>query len=500
MSGGGAGASKRKNDVQISNWILMPILIAVICQWTSSSCFYQFPQLFEDYLIGKFNITTVEVSFLYSIGSVPNLFVNIFAALLVRATGIGYSALIFQTLIFTGVVLTSWGVYIESFDMMIVGRIIFGMGYDTTLLGQSIATNKWFSGRFLTITFSLNKFTSYLFSSSSVYIMPIFYKMTRGVQLPLLGYGFIAFFVFMLTLMFFFVDYLNEYKLGLEDEDDETNADGEKFVFNVSDLRFVSGLSWMIMSLIAIYPQCYLQFMNIGTDLVVKRFGDPYLAAKNVIASVPMISMVSLLVMGWWFGKYGKKGLGLLITGLLFILGYFSMSLLPDDARNESFIGTFFISMGLSMYCVCSWSSLMLSVPAEAAELMIAFGATFQNLLLATLPVFFGVVDTSRTPGAYENSLYMLMGLSSIGATIGGCIVWADCTAFKVIHMPENDPKVKDAKKGVRRVFFQKLRKAKGQAVPAEDEDEVPQDQDSSMTLDDSFDRRDIRESEEVDL
>ena len=60
----------------------------------------------------------------------------------------------------------------KVFTYLIVGRAIFGIGCETSYVAQSGVTDLWFSGKFLTVAYSMNRFTTYLFVSGSIFLLP----------------------------------------------------------------------------------------------------------------------------------------------------------------------------------------------------------------------------------------------------------------------------------------------------------------------------------------
>lgn len=85
---------------------------------------------------------------LYSIYSWPNLVLAMVGGVLVdNVLGVRRSALVFTLLVLLGAWVTYLGVVHTSYDLLLVGRIIFGFGGETQIVAQYSFIGNWFDGR-----------------------------------------------------------------------------------------------------------------------------------------------------------------------------------------------------------------------------------------------------------------------------------------------------------------------------------------------------------------
>lgn len=84
---------------------------------------------------------------LYSSYSYPNMFFSIICGVLIdKIIGLRKSLLLFQVLTLTGVIVTALSaVLLQEFSLMLVGRVIFGIGSESMWIIQSSTINRWFA-------------------------------------------------------------------------------------------------------------------------------------------------------------------------------------------------------------------------------------------------------------------------------------------------------------------------------------------------------------------
>lgn len=407
-----------------------------------SNLLLRFPQLFESQLINKFTITTVEVSLLYSVSSAPNLVSNLIAAWLIEKIGLGISALLFSTQVFIGIFICFYGITNGQFKLLLIGRFIFGIGFDTTFLAQTLAAERWFSGRFMTLAISLNRSCVYLFAAISTYLQPELFFKYRGFEVPLFAYALVAVMCFLSTAMFTMIHIKKEHIL-----EDKQTKNAMKSKFSWKDFKHLDFMPWMIAINLALISNCYYQVMNFSTDMIVNRYGLEYVEAKNAGTLIPIVSMILIPIFGFMFNKYGKKGLGMMISAILAVITFGTMSVIPLGC-DKSFVYYFLIMIAVfrSIYTSCVWSCLVLSVPKQASTAFVAFGATLQNICMASFPPLFAKLNYQRNSASYQKSIYFLIGMSIVSFCLSFVINLVDLRTDKILFLPENDDVVAELK------------------------------------------------------
>ncbi|KAM3575962.1 hypothetical protein VYU27_002147 [Nannochloropsis oceanica] len=161
------------------------VLLMASCLTIGSYYVYDTPsslyaQIQEHFLFYNKDATaqasTFELYFnlLYSVYSIPNILLPFLGGHLVDTVGMRACIVVFSLLVLTGQVITALGVTIQSMTIMLVGRLIFGLGGECLVVGQSAFISAWFHSRevafALGFTLSVSRLGSVLNDWGSPYI------------------------------------------------------------------------------------------------------------------------------------------------------------------------------------------------------------------------------------------------------------------------------------------------------------------------------------------
>eukprot|EP00760_Papus_ankaliazontas_P035593 PhM_4_TR7923/c2_g1_i1/m.41315 len=113
---------------------------------------------------------------LYSVYNYPNMVLALFGGVLIdRVFGIRRATLLFTALIFAGSALFWFGVIGTSYWIMVIGRILFGLGGESLSVAQSAYTSRWFAkSPALAISFGICLSFSRVGSAFTFLFMPSF--------------------------------------------------------------------------------------------------------------------------------------------------------------------------------------------------------------------------------------------------------------------------------------------------------------------------------------
>ena len=115
---------KKEPSILISSLVFFTMMFMMV----SMAFGYDFPMLFTDQLIKEFEITTVEIEYLYSVYSIPNFVIAPLGGILLAYTGAGLGACILNGIIVTSTFLLFLGIQSRNFTVLLVSRMVFGFG------------------------------------------------------------------------------------------------------------------------------------------------------------------------------------------------------------------------------------------------------------------------------------------------------------------------------------------------------------------------------------
>lgn len=455
---------------------LLFIFATTVFMWGSGSFSYDFPQIFEPILITNFQISTFEVSYLYTSIAIASILVMPLGSFVISKTGLGLAALIFNFLIFIGTLIIYYGTNNKNFKYVFIGRMIYGIGCEPAFMCQNIAYEKWFSGRYLTIAYGLNRFFMYGFFVLDIYLQPKLFLDTRSLTTPVFIYGIFGAISCFTSVWYFYLEYQNEDKLehlkdienmmkreeegdntkyvateqllqkeiGIDEEKekDTETKDFKDLSFKFKDLNKVSSLSWILVAIICIMAQVNIQMTNFATDMLVMRYGLDYIEAKNTNMIVYSTSMILIPLASIFLGVKGKRGFFLILAGVVCVVTMiFMMKLTLGCERYKAYIAMFGIGIYWSLYTATVWTSLMLSLPKQAVSTMISITLTLQNSVFAALPPLFAMINQERKAKSYQKSLEILTGIAVLSLSLCVLAYLVDLKSHQVMELPENSEK-----------------------------------------------------------
>ena len=439
-------------------WITRLVLVLICLAAMGSAFQFDFPQVFEATLINTMGIDAHKVQFLYSIGSVPNLFSNVLASLILPKLGVGVIVLIFQAIAFAGASLTFLAIRANDYEMLWIGRIFIGMSGDLCYFGMILVCEKWFRGRLLSLSFGLGRFWYMVGSSMSFYLLPKIYLSSRSLEMTAFSCVVVCFLMFSCMAIFTVLDHIygdlleekqeeggskqveeREDRLAtldaslnadsvlsfeLQKEENELKKDEDrdrsttnKKEFRLKDLRHINSNAWGVVVFIILIPNIYFQFTNTGSDLLTSRYGLSYKSAKNTLSILPLIGGILTPITSAFYTNYGLKPAGLLFSTILALSAYSFFALLPMHC-GASWITLGLVLLGLH-YGVnfgCMWTCLLQLVPKQASSLILGLTLTFQNIFFTVIPILASFIYEERTPEAYQNWLYFMIGFALLAA------------------------------------------------------------------------------------
>ena len=401
---------------------------------------FDYPMLFTDQLIISMDITTVQIGYLYSIYSIPNLICVPIGGIIIGYLGSDTSSLLLTAVVFFGSIFNFLGVLTSNYYFLLIGRAIGGMGSQTLVIVQAVIVDEWFSGRLLSVALGSCNFLNFMSASADVFFSPQLLVKSRNLVVPFFVASCVAFLSW--TSSFFYYTTCQLFTKQKSQKDFKDKNIEKKWKFGFYDLRYLSGLYWLVMLQFVILTLIYYQFMSFVTDLLVVRYQYSYIKAKNIVALVPVSSALLLPFFSIFTLYYGKKALILLFSSLSGTAVFTILLLSPEIPSLVIFFSLGFLAIFFSSQASVIWPSITLVVPKEATGVSLAVSNTILNVFMTIMPVVFGNINKPRNAKAYRNSIWVLlfMAILSVGLSVLAALV--DYRGDRMLYLGENDKKV----------------------------------------------------------
>ncbi len=283
---------------------------------------------FSDFLSGlkplmesQMGISSSQFGTLLGMTTIANAFgMIIIGGIILDKWGIRLNAIVFGIVTVLGGVLTalgSAGTFSADPDsrltLMIVGRVIFGVGLETTCVLITRTIVKWFKGYELALALAISLGIGRLGTALGTAISP-----DIAGDNPATAITFAAG-LLVLGVLFFFVYLIFDVRIDKQQQTAADEIDEEKF--HLSDLAKLAGdrSFWAITLLCVAFYSAVFPFMQYAPDLLINKFGFSY--------NTPEAARIVLL---------GSATLGDISIYLLFFVFSILFSFLPDMVGKRS--------------------------------------------------------------------------------------------------------------------------------------------------------------------
>jgi MFS family permease len=269
---------------------------------------------FQDFLSGlkplmesQMGITSSQFGTLIGMTTFANVFgMIIIGGIILDKWGIRLTAVIFGGVTIIGTVIMALGangVFSSNLDskltVMIIGRVLFGVGLETTCVLITRTIVKWFKGYELAMAMAINMGIGRLGSALGTAISPDIAGKNPPTAITFAA-GLIV-----IGVLFYFIYLIFDVRIDKQLKTDAVACEDEKFRF--SDFgKLVTDRSFIAISLLCVaFYSAVFPFMQYAPDLLVNKFGFSYAlpeSAKIVLFGSSSLGNVSIYVLFFLFG------------------------------------------------------------------------------------------------------------------------------------------------------------------------------------------------------
>lgn len=363
----------------------------------------------------ELNISSTDYGIIVSFYSFPNTFLlmAVFGGIFLDRFGIRKTGFLFVLFCALGVGLTAYGAsgyfrsggigyyvfksflpgYSPELKMMILGRLLFGLGAETSIVVINKILVKWFKGKELAFAFAVNLAIARLGTAAALIFSPILIETNTGWTLALwvgallMGLGFLVFLIY----MFYDKKYTpKETKGSLLDTDER---------FNFSDIvGLLKNKAFIYISLLCLtFYSAVFPFQAFCPDFLHNKFNLSLKMSGMLSSLIIWGTIVFTPVFGKFVDKRGKRASLMFYGSAMLFIAHLTLSL----TYITPYVAMFIIGIGFSLVPAAMWPAVARIV--EEKRLGTAYGimTSIQNLGLFAFPIIAGkitdVVNSSIT-------------------------------------------------------------------------------------------------------
>ncbi|RKP12917.1 major facilitator superfamily domain-containing protein [Piptocephalis cylindrospora] len=353
-------------------------------------------------------IDNAQYGVLQSTNSLINSIIPLLGGVLMDRFGTGAGSILCTGLILLGSGLTAIAAEVRSYGLMLMARVLFGMGSGTIVVAQESILSTWFRGKGLAMTIGLQIATSRLFGFlAHASALPI--KLATG------HYGTVLWVAFALCLTSFTLNlvYLYVHRLSLRHHAHVVQARAKKphRRFSLSALLYIPGTFWLVPLTIALLSGVWMPFLAIVSDYMTVHFGSTDLIAAWTSSVSLAIPVILSPFCGFFFDRFGRRGPVVLLSALLLVL---AISLL-GWSHIHPLIGLTLFSLSLTLAPVALTTSVPLILPTHLVGTGLGIYKCAHSSGIAFVDVLVGSLQDGHG-GSYDPVLIFFLVLASVSS------------------------------------------------------------------------------------
>lgn len=378
------------------------------CNFLLGSYFcYDNPGPLETQLEKQFDLDSTHFSMLYTVYSMPNMVLPILGGVFLDRIGMRSGLILFTTVLTIGQLVFAMGGYSSNFDMMLAGRIIFGMGGESMCVAQSSIVSTWFKGKELAFALGINMSITRLGAVLNSAIVPSIYD-SNGLG-PALMLGFLIC-CFSLANAFGLV-YLDK-KAEDANPESEVARVAEEEKFSWSDLYSFDKSFWILTGSCVLTYMSIFPYIQVASDLLQSKYHFDKITAGYMFGVPYIISAILSPILGLAIDRLGKRALLICMSSVILIIAYYLSMVMPECYQcNSEIYPLILVGVGYSIYAAAIWGSIPYIVKPHTVGTAFGLATAIQNIGLVISPTIVGLIkDRTKTVdhGYYFVNMYFI--------------------------------------------------------------------------------------------
>lgn len=393
-----------KENVKINPSIRWIILLLVSLTIATNYYVYDAMSSIKSVMQSELGFSNADYGLLISFYSFPNTFLlmSIFGGIILDKWGIRKTGYLFVGLCVLGVLLSAYASspffakgsfdynilnsflpqYSPALKMLMLGRLLFGLGAETSIVVVNKIIAKWFKGKELAFAFAINISIARLGTAAALILSPVFstnpstWYYAIWIAAMLMSIGFLTFVIYTI------------YDARVSPKDDTSAKLAADEEFKMSDIwDLLKNKSFIYICLLCVtFYSAVFPFQAYCPDLLHNKFGLSLSWSGTLSSVITWGTIVFTPLFGSFVDRRGKRASLMIMGSVLLIVSHLTLGL----TYVSPYVAMFVLGIAFSLVPAAMWPSVAMIV--EEKKLGTAYGvmASIQNLGLWGFPILAG--------------------------------------------------------------------------------------------------------------
>jgi MFS family permease len=417
-------------------------IILILCCISTFGDYYCFDNVgaVHDHLESQFHFLGNNFEYyynlLYSIYSIVNIFIPFIGGALIKKYGNNNMFIVFGIVIALGQFIVYFGCKNNSIYLMLLGRVIFGLGGENLNVSQMTCVVEWFYKSENSFPMGLTLTISRLGSFANDVLSPIFAGEERDTNGYLnaqnafkWGFYFTIFSIINIIILFI-LDYYktkeltNNISLNNEVANQEMNInDNNNFIYLMKKLNLIF---WILSILIMLTYGCLMPFNYMAVGFFTKNFNISKNLAGTLMGTPFLMGAIFVPVFGVFVDKYGYRPEMVLSSGFFLLFAFTLFTIL------NPYFPLMLLGFGYSIFACVLWPALSIAViDKELAGFGYGVATGLQNISMSINPMIIANILVKYK--SYYYCLIFLGGMSIVTIILSGYLFYINKVYYKKI-------------------------------------------------------------------
>jgi MFS family permease len=359
-----------------------------------------------DVLKEQLKFSDSNIGLLQGIYSFPNIVMVLIGGLIIDRIGTKRSTLMFGAICLVGAIVTA---STPSLVVMAAGRLIFGLGAESLIVGVTTAIARWFRGKELSFAFGINLTIARLGSFAALNSPSWASRSFASWQWPLLISVAFGTMCVVGAVLYWILESTAErrYELDVAGKTDKVNF-REIFTFGVS--------YWFIVALCVTFYSGIFPFQTFAVKFFMEAHGASRETGGFLSSMLTLFAMIGTPLFGLLVDRVGKRSLFMMGGSVLLLPVYLMMAY----SHVTLFVPMAMMGIAFSLIPAVMWPSVAYVVPEHKLGTAYGLMTMIQNIGLFAYNLLIGWANdasgaSAANPGGYALGMWIFSATGLFG-------------------------------------------------------------------------------------
>lgn len=397
-------------------WVVLILVSGVI-----GTNYYAYDALssIKSILTSELGIGSAEYGWIVGFYSVPNTFLAmaVIGGIALDRFGIRKTGFWFTLSCALGVFLTAYGVsdvyrsggplygimgsflprFSPELKMMVLGRFLFGLGAETSIVVINKIVARWFKGRELATAFALNLAIARCGTALALFASPLLAKSSGGWTVAVWAASVLMTIGLVLFVVYALVD---RAATGVETGTGSLLDDDERFRPRDITRLLSNGPFLAVTGLCVTFYGAVFPFIAFCPDILLNKFGVSIEASGNITSWIIYATIVFTPIFGFIVDKRGKRASMMTAGSLLLVIGHLTLGL----TTLTPYLSLVLLGVAISLVPAAMWPAVALIVDEKRLGTAYGLMTSIQNLGLFGVPILAGYITDMVNEGVPQGA------------------------------------------------------------------------------------------------